>query len=114
MGSRTFQHSYIGKLTPAEAYSILCEEAVYEYGHDAYSGTIATTSGFVMVNTKGRRAATVVEEILDSDSHAVRKWGPAGCIELKGAAVKKLRDRQPDLKGKRGIRAFIFFGWAAE
>lgn len=30
----------------ADAYTKLVNQAVYDYGHDPYSGTIATTEGF--------------------------------------------------------------------
>lgn len=49
MGATNIHYSYPiawgkdGKdLTPSEAYDILYEQAVHDYGHDPYSGTIAT------------------------------------------------------------------------
>jgi hypothetical protein len=40
------------------------------------------------------------------------KWGPAGALEVTGAEAKALRDRL-GLKGKRGVRFYVFFGWAS-
>lgn len=39
------------------------------------------------------------------------KWGPAGCIEIKGKAATELKKRY-GLKGKR-VKPFLFFGWAS-
>jgi len=35
------------------------------------------------------------------------------CIEIKGSKLKQIKERK-GLKGKRGYRAFYFFGWCAE
>ena len=40
------------------------------------------------------------------------KWGPAACVEVTGKAAKDYRE-QVGMKGKRGIKVFLFFGWAS-
>lgn len=40
------------------------------------------------------------------------KWGPAVAVELKGKELKDWRQRM-GLQGRRGIRAFVFFGLAS-
>jgi len=112
MGSHTFQTSIGGKgMTARQAYGELVEEARCQYGSDPYSGTIATTHGFVMVEQGRRRLDTVIREMLDNENGQVRKWGPAGCIALKGKALRDWRATN-GLAGTRA-RAFVFFGWAA-
>lgn len=113
MGATTFQTSIIDRgLTPEAAYKRLVDEALYEYGHDPYNGTISTTDGFVMIDPNGRKIDNVIREITDNESHQVNKWGPAGCIEIKGKALRDWKERA-GLKGTRA-RGYVFFGWAAE
>ena len=112
MGAHTFQETIGGKgMTASEAYTALVDQALYESGHDAYNGTISTTSGFVRIEPGRRRVRTVIREILEDEENQVRKWGPAGCIELKGAALTRWRKRN-GLAGTRA-KAYVFFGWAA-
>jgi hypothetical protein len=40
------------------------------------------------------------------------KWGPACCIELLGAEYRAAKDRL-GLKGKQGVRIYIFFGYCS-
>ena len=46
------------------------------------------------------------------DAYDLKKWGPAMCKEIKGKHAKEHKERL-GLKGKRGIKVFHFFGWAA-
>jgi len=113
VGSITFQRTIGGrKMLADEGYRELVEEARFNYGNDSYNGSISTTSGFVMVNKGKRRLNTVVRETLKDESSQIRKWGPAGCIELTGSHLTRWR-RQHGLAGTRA-RAYLFFGWAAE
>jgi hypothetical protein len=41
------------------------------------------------------------------------KWGPAGCIEVKGKEAKEIKERMGVKKGARGKNVFLFFGWAS-
>lgn len=49
MGAHDFSDTGFGK-DIADAYRATCEQAAYEYGHEPYSGTIATTSGVIDVS----------------------------------------------------------------
>ena len=112
MGSHTFEVTIGGRnMLPRDAYDQLVRDANHEHGHDGYNGTIATTSGFVLVDPGKRRIDTVVRDILDDKSSHIRKWGPAGCIELTGAPLTRWRKKH-GLAGTRA-RAYRFFGWAA-
>ena len=46
MGAHNLSDSAVGK-TMREAYDRAVSDAEHEYGHNAYNGTISTTSGFV-------------------------------------------------------------------
>ena len=113
MGSHTFQET-IGdvNLTPPEAYDTLVDAAIWEHGRDAYNGTISTTAGLLMVKAEPDKVQEVIDRILEDDNHTVQKWGAAGCIELHGSALERWRSSRNHLKGKRKVRAYIFFGWA--
>ncbi len=116
MGSHTFHHTVIGKgMTPEKAYTTLVSEAQHRDGHDPYNGTISTTEGFVAVTLrKGANLDDRMENILmgrTQDHQDIRKWGPAGCIELKGKALSTLK-RGTKFAGTRA-RGYIFFGWTA-
>lgn len=114
MGSHTFRVDLGGvRLTPQDAYNELVEAAQWEYGKDAYNGSISTTQGLFMVKAEPNEISKVIEKILDDDSHTVEKWGPAGCIELTGSALESWKRSRSDLRGKHGVRAYMFFGWAA-
>lgn len=67
--------------TAQDAYEYLVQEAIYEYGHNPYSGTIATTDGFRMftdfrVESK-EDLARAEGIILDR----TQKWEKCECVE---------------------------------
>jgi len=112
MGAHTFHITIGGKgMDEGKAYASACRDAQYEHGHDGYNGTISTTNGIVKFEAGKRRPENVIREILDREDSVVEKWGPAGCIEMKGAELKRWKAAN-GLKGTRA-RAFHFFGWAA-
>jgi hypothetical protein len=112
MGSHTFQQTIGGKkMTAEEGYRELVDNALHEYGHDPYNGTISTTNGFVLVEQGRKQLETAMRDELNRQAYDVRKWGPAGCIELRGSQLTRWR-RQHGLARTRA-RAFLFFGWAA-
>lgn len=113
MGATTFSATIDGKgMLPNDAYAALVEQARHDHGHDPYNGSISTTSGYVMVHPGRRPIAKVINEILSDETSHICKWGPAGCVELKGKALSDWRKRH-GLSGTRA-RAYTFFGVAAE
>lgn len=113
MGACDFYQVEVAK-DAKTAYNNACRDAEDEYGHqEGYNGTISTTSGYRMFtpDLRGRDPWKVAEKLLDED--AVEKWGPAGCIEITGTKLGKETKERRGLKGKRGYRVFLFFGWAA-
>lgn len=120
MGATNFGHTIIGKYKPIEAYNKLVKDALYECGHDSYNGTISTTNGCKNLTDRAPRYGTKAfqtweDDVIDNDKFGVEKWGNAGFVEIppKTLLFKKMKERN-GLKGRKGIRAYYFFGWAAE
>lgn len=122
MGATNFSTIGHGR-TPQEAYDAACREALDYYGHqEGYNGTITTTSGFQVVTLEQAKAGTK-HTAAAHDRWTRLAWGgedgtnPAGvpapaekwhecwCLELP----RKYAKGQP-----RGVRAYLFAGWAAE
>lgn len=74
-----------------KAYDDACSDALYEYGHNPYNGTIATTSGVVLAQ-KGEystfKPMHYIEFNADSqfdewpDRFGASKWGPAAAVPV--------------------------------
>ncbi|GAG41182.1 unnamed protein product [marine sediment metagenome] len=109
MGACDFSNLYIGTKTPQEAFNELSDEARSEYGTDSYNGTISTTDLVKVVELPARMGpGKYVEKYVDE----VGKW-ECWCVELKRSYLQKVKKQYPSLKGKKGIRAYVFFGWAS-
>ena len=95
MGSENFTHIVHGK-TAKEAFHNAKEEAYYDHGHAGYTGTIAEKSDFVTIELpEGKTPEQYADELIEnSDPRIDDKWGPAGCIHIKGDE-------------------YLFFGWAS-
>ena len=109
MGGTTFSTLYIGTKKPREAFEELCDQARSEYGTDPYNGTISTTD---LVCIRELPARVSPEKYLKKYMDEVEKrycW----CVELKRSYLQKVKKQVPTLKGKKGIRAYIFFGVAS-
>jgi len=102
----------IGKFKNAEeAYIECCAEAHFQYGHDAYNGTISTSDGFRIIKKHPRYNTQKFWKFVD-DTMDGTKFSIWNCIEIKGTMLKRMKE-QEGLKGKRNIRAFFFWGLAA-
>lgn len=92
MGSVDFETYATGK-TPKEAFASAVEQALYEHGHEGYTGTIAEKNGFTIItppNTwKGREMEYAQKLLEEEDSRISNKWGPAGCIHLFSEGLKE-------------------------
>jgi len=107
MGACNFQTTGMGK-NAQEVFRTLVQQAEYEYGVDAYNGTISTVDGFKMTKLPARK---------NLGKHMDERWDvidkrACECIELSKYAASKWKAKY-GLKGKRG-KVFVFFGWAAE
>ncbi len=99
MGAHNFLDQAYGA-TAQEAYKDAVESAIYEYGHDAYNGTISTTNGFTIIPLEPKEtidgwASRVLED------EGIRKWEECACV------------KNPDTKEENGRWLWMFAGWAA-
>jgi hypothetical protein len=68
----------------ADVYTKLVNQAVYDYGHDPYSGTIATTNGFFdktarfneILKQNDGDSDKAFEIFADEAFDNTQKWGP--------------------------------------
>jgi hypothetical protein len=98
MGSQWFEVRISDKKTAKAAFNEAVKEALYDYGHSGYTGSIAEKQKFIMLNDKPlepNEAKDLVRKIEDEgDDRIDDKWGPAGCIKLT-------------------TKEYIFIGWAS-
>lgn len=95
MGANDFMVRSKGT-TPDKAFVAAREQALYDYGHRGYTGTIAEKSSFTMIQLpEGYDPVKYAYELIDKcDSRIDDKWGPAGCIKINQ-------------------EEYLFFGWAS-
>ena len=96
MGAHSFLHKLVTS-NPQETYEHLVKEAYYYHGHDAYNGTISTTSKLEKHHRKFYSDESV-DAWLDTAEpwEVTEKWGACKYVEY------------PESK------KVAFFGWAAE
>lgn len=102
MGADTFT-VYSTKTESHEAFAELKDNALYEYGHRGYTGTIAEKYDFVIIDDSSnfsldechRYASSLIDAC---DPRIDDKWGPAGALAVT-------EDGKP--------AGWLFFGWAS-
>tara|TARA_R110002020_G_scaffold159319_1_gene343034 strand:- start:1147 stop:1515 length:369 start_codon:yes stop_codon:yes gene_type:complete len=112
MGAHESNVVKVGKYRDAsQAYAEAVREAQHEHGHSGYNGTISTSHGFVMRKDSPRYGTKKFWKFYDDkiDGTKFAKWN---CVEIKGAILKRIK-QEYGYKGKRGIKAFYFWGLAA-
>ena len=77
MGACSFMAYGHGK-NPGAGYKDAVDEAIYDYGHDPYNGTISTTSGFVMIPREEDESYEEWARRVIEDSR-VQKWQDCAC-----------------------------------
>ena len=114
MGATNFGDLAVGRYkTASEAYNSLVEDALHTYGHDSYNGTISTTQGFTMRDDNPRYGTKAFDKWEDKMLDVAEKWEDCVCVEITGAVLKRIKENN-GYKGKKGIKAFYFIGWAAQ
>ena len=116
MGADTFITLMVGKYANAkEAFYKAGAEAAWMHGHSGYTGTIAEKNDFIMIKCPEKtRVTKLISDLIENDDKRIEdKWGPAGCVEVTSPSKMKELREQRGLKGKKGIKAFYFFGWAS-
>lgn len=83
MGARDFRDS--SKIADvAKAYDECVRQALFEYGHDGYNGTISTTSGYKVFSATPvtpQEAEAIIERELEN----LNKWDACGAIAISDA-----------------------------
>jgi len=112
MGGTDFRNLYIGTKNPKDAFSELVENAIYDYGHSSYSGTIKEKNGFKMLYVP---EGDDTQEFINDKTGENDKWGPAYCIELRGEELENIKrsHRMSNEPWGDKVRAYVFFGIAS-
>ena len=109
MGACEFGRIQMVKGGVREAYREANTEANEENGHqDGYSGDIQTTHGYKPANDHPRFGTKAFDKWESELTHDMDK-GDCVVVEIKGATFNRMKERR-GLKGRKGIRAFYFFG----
>ncbi len=99
-----------------DAYRDAVKQAEWDYGHDAYNGTISTTGG---VKCKTSRLEAFIKEHgksggfslwYDTAFGATEKWG-----DVWGARVPEhaMSEEEREVHEKNNTKRYIFAGWAS-
>ena len=88
MGAQTFEVTSTG-FTAQEAFEDAVSDAIHDYGHSSYSGTIKEKDSFTMISLpKGKDPHEFAYELINKDdSRIANKWGDAGCILISEEKV---------------------------
>lgn len=114
MGATNFGMIEIGKFkTVQEAYRSAVKKAQLEYGTDPYNGTISTTNGVRLATGNPAYGTNDFEAFESKRLDSIQKWGACEAVEITGPKLSELKEAS-GLSDEKGIRAFYFFGWAAE
>lgn len=83
MGASEFFVKAKGK-TAAKAFSTAVEDALYEYGHGGYTGSIAEKTSYKMISVpEGNDPYDYAQQLIEEDDRRVSdKWGPCGCVKI--------------------------------
>ena len=112
MGAQSFKTIQLVKGTVETAYRQANEEARNNNGHqDGYSGDIQTVSGYHKVRDYPRFGSKKFTDWLDERVENLDK-NHCEYIEITGSQLIKLKETN-GLKGKKGYRAFLFYGMGA-
>jgi len=95
MGACDFMQSAKGS-SAKEAFRTAVDDALYEYGHRGYTGSLAEKDSFVMIPLpEGEDPIEYAGKLIhECDPRIDDKWGPAGCIHVRDDV-------------------YLFFGWAS-
>ena len=99
------------KGTARDAYNEAVEEMNDYNGHqEGYSGDIQTTHGFNMRSPDAKYGTKAFDE-WENVSYELMHKGDCFCVEITSpSTLKKLKGNR--WKGKKGVKAYYFFGMA--
>jgi len=112
MGACDFSNLVVTKGSAKDAYKEANEEMRDYNGHqEGYSGDIQTTHGFRMAFGNPKYGTKAFDKWEDEMLYKLDKRDCL-CVEIKSPSqLKRLKGSR--WKGKKGVRAFYFFGMAA-
>ena len=115
MGACTFGNIQVGRFkNHNEAYRQACAEAEDYYGHqEGYNGTISTTYGSKLMTKAPRYDTKAFWDWEDKRLVNILDKCECECVEIKGVRLLELKKKY-GFSGKRGIKAYYFYGWARE
>ena len=76
-----------------EAYNQLVEDAIQEYGHDSYNGTISTTQGFQDITSEFKKSGIDINKFINLKIDDANKWGPAFGVCILEPVLNKLKTK---------------------
>jgi hypothetical protein len=82
-----------------QAYQALVNDAISEYGHDSYNGTISTTAGFVDKTAEWKKSKLSLREFIDKNYDNTSKFAPCwGICEAEPVQNKlKIKTQVEDI-----------------
>ncbi len=99
-GATTFSHFQSGQNADA-AFAEAVSQALYDHGHNGYTGTIVEKSGFQLRNGGKPMTGAEAQAFSSEDEEANEKWGPAFALVIR-------KDDGAEIIG------YLFYGWAGE
>ncbi len=114
MGACDFRTTATGKFKNVnDAYAQACNDAIEYYGHqEGYNGTISTTGDVKLITDAPKYGTKAYYKWEDEKIETMNKRD-CMAVEIKGKTLNEMKEKN-GLKGKKGIKAFCFFGIAAE
>jgi hypothetical protein len=91
------------------AWDEIYDEDRYENGHDYYSGGISNCMSPELIAVHPKYGSKKFNEWVE-DKLSIAHKQDCFCVEITGAALKRVKGNF--WKGRRGIKAFYFFGIA--
>ena len=104
MGSTTFHLTAPATLTAREAYNSLTEQALHEFGHDGYNGTISTTDGFT-IPTDQVLSSEEAHKLADERIGNLNKWDDCEALRIGDAPLLSTRTLTRNLSVPSGSDA---------
>lgn len=106
MGASFFKKRYSGK-SLKDAYSNAVDDAISEYGHDPYNGTISTTDGVTDMTSEYKSSGKSLEDYIDSWVEKGRKRQCyAICLEPPTINTNKIKSHVEHIVSK-GTKKWI-------
>jgi len=112
MGACNFSITTYGK-NVNDAYERAVKDSIKYCGDDPYNGTISTTSGVRLKKDHPKYGTKAYYEWEEKRLDDLNKRGVCEAVELTGVTAKRMKESF-GVKGKKGIKIFYMFGWAAE